>query len=56
MRGSVFSHKKTNSQEYVGKKSPNDKSLEVNVAISPKKLCFMIFDKETDRKRNEQKT
>ena len=34
----------------------NDKSLEVNVAISRKKLCCMIFDKKNDRKWGEPKT
>jgi hypothetical protein len=34
----------------------NDKSLEVNVAISRKKLCCMIFDKKNDRKQGEPKT
>jgi hypothetical protein len=38
------------------KKLSNDKSLEVNVAISRKKLCCTIFDKKNDRKRGEPKT
>ena len=34
----------------------NEKSLEVNVAISRKKLCCTIFDKKNDRKQGEPKT
>ena len=34
----------------------NDKSLEVNDAISHKKLSFMIFDKKNDWKWNERKS
>ena len=34
----------------------NVKSLEVNVAISQKKLNCMIFDQKNDRKRNERKS
>ena len=34
----------------------NDKSLEVNVAISRKKLCCTIFDKKNDRKQGEPKS
>ena len=34
----------------------NDKSLEVNVAISRKKLCCTIFDRKNDRKQDEPKS
>ena len=34
----------------------NDESLEVNVAISRKKMCCTIFDKKNDRKQGEPKT
>jgi hypothetical protein len=34
----------------------NNKSLEVNVAISQKKLSGMIFHKKNDRKQNERKS
>ena len=35
------------------KKFSNDKSLEVNVAISQRNLNDTIFDKKNDRKQNE---
>ena len=38
------------------KKLSNDKSLEMNVAISQKKLRCSIFDKKNDWNRNEQKS
>ena len=47
---------KINNQKYVGKRLSNDKILEVNVAISQKNLCCMIFEKENDREWNELKT
>ena len=34
----------------------NEASLEMNVAISQKKLRCMIFDKKNDRKWSEQKS
>ena len=35
---------KINKQEYIGKNLSNDKSLEVYVAMSQKKLSCIIFD------------
>ena len=38
------------------KKLSNDNTLEMNVAISQKKLSCMIFQKKNDRKKNERKS
>ena len=51
-----LSHKKVNNLDQVRKKLSNNKSLEVNVAISQKKLSGMIFHKKNDRKKNERKS
>jgi hypothetical protein len=48
--------KKVNNQDQVRKKLSNNKSLEVNVAISQKNLSCMIFHKKNDRKQNERKS
>ena len=39
----VKSHKKYNNQDHIGKNLSNDKSLEVNVAISQKKIELQDF-------------
>ena len=52
----MFSHNKIHNGDHAGKKMSNDKSLEVNVAISQKNLSCMISDKKNNRKRIERKS
>ena len=52
----VKSHKKYNNQDHIGKNLSNDKSLEVNVAISHKIFSCMIFTRKMTGKGNEQKS
>ena len=47
---------KINNQDHVLKNLSNDKSSEVYLLISQKKLSCTIFDKKNDKKRNERKS